>query len=113
MKSFNKRLIKFKNVKPTKSETQLKKEGIIKNVEEVYRKYNDPYKDEYDNDGELNGVENKNFDYKQFELVDKTGKGSKLDEETKTKLKSRLKNEKKVLIKKDLLDILTMNLVHC
>ena len=112
MKSFNKRLIKFKNVKPTKSETQLKKEGIIKNVEEVYRKYHDPYKDEYDNGGELNGVENKKFDYKQFELVDKTGKGSKLDEETKTKLKSRLKNEKKVLTKKDLLDILTMNLVH-
>ena len=112
VKNFNKRLIKFKNVKPTKSETQLKKEGIIKNVEEVYRKYHDPYKDEYDNGGELNGVENKKFDYKQFELVDKTGKGSKLDEETKTKLKSRLKNEKKVLIKKDLLDILTMNLVH-
>ena len=87
-------------------------ERIIKNVEEVYRKYHDPYKDENDNGGELNGVENKKFDYKQFELIDKTGKGSKLDEETKTKLKTRLKNEKKVLIKKDLLDILTMNLVH-
>ena len=29
MKNFNKRLIKFKNVKPKKSETQLKKERIV------------------------------------------------------------------------------------
>ena len=37
MKNFNKRLIKLKNVKPTKSETRLKKERIAKNIEEVYR----------------------------------------------------------------------------
>ena len=54
MKNFNKRLIKFKNVKPIESVAQLKKEQIIKNA----------YKDEYDNGGELNGVENKKVDYK-------------------------------------------------
>ena len=63
MKNFNKRLIKFKNVKPIKLETRLKKERIIKNIEEVYSKYYDGYKDEYDNGGELDGVENKRFDY--------------------------------------------------
>ena len=41
LKNFNKRLIKFKVVKPTKSETQLKKEQILKNVAEIYRKYYD------------------------------------------------------------------------
>ena len=63
MKNFNKRLIKFKNVKPIKLETRLKKERIIKNIEEVYSKYYDGYKDEYDNGSELDGVENKRFDY--------------------------------------------------
>ena len=38
MKNFNKRLATFKNVKSIKSETRLKKEWIIKNVEEVYSK---------------------------------------------------------------------------
>ena len=54
MKNFKKRLIKFKNVKPIESVARLKKEQIIKNA----------YKDEYDNGGELNGVENKKVDYK-------------------------------------------------
>ena len=54
MKNFNKRLIKFKNVKPIESVARLKKEQIIKNA----------YKDEYDNGGKLNGVENKKVDYK-------------------------------------------------
>ena len=48
MKNFNKKLIKIKNVKLTKLETQLKKKRIMKNVEEVHRKYYDAYKDEYD-----------------------------------------------------------------
>ena len=62
MRKFNKRLIKFENVKPTKSETWLKKEGIIKSVSEVYRKYYDAYNDEYDNGGKLNEAGNKKFD---------------------------------------------------
>ena len=56
MKNFNKRLIKFKNFKPTKSETQLKKKRIVKNVEEIYKKYYSAYKDDYDNGDELNGM---------------------------------------------------------
>ena len=96
MKNYNKRLIKFKNVKPRKSETWLKKERIIKNVEEVYRKYYDACKEEYDIGGELNGAENKTFDYKQFKIVDKTDKESKLDGETKNFIKEIKEREKGV-----------------
>ena len=96
MKNYNKRLFKFKNVKPRKSETWLKKERIIKNVEEVYRKYYDACKEEYDIGGELNGAENKTFDYKQFKIVDKTDKESKLDGETKNFIKEIKEREKDV-----------------
>ena len=68
-------------------------------------------KSNYDTDGELNEEKKKKFDHKRFELVDKTDKESKLDEETKNVLKEIEKREK-VLKKRDLLDILTMNLVH-
>ena len=111
MKNYNKRFIKFKNVQPTKSETRLKKERIIKNVEEVYRKYYDAYKEKDDNGGELNGAENKKFDYKQFKIVDKTDKESKLDGETKY-FTQEIKERRKGVHKRDLVDILTMNLVH-
>ena len=96
MKNYNKRLFKFKNVKPRKSETWLKKERIIKNVEEVYRKYYDACKEEYDIGGELNGAENKTFDYKQSKIVDKTDKESKLDGETKNFIKEIKEREKGV-----------------
>ena len=96
MKNFNKRLIKFKNFKPTKSETQLKKKWIVKNVEEIYKKYYNAYKDDYDNGDELNGAENKKFDYKQFNIItDKTDKESKLDGETKNFIKEFKKRGKK------------------
>ena len=108
MKSFNKRLIKFKNVKPTKSETQLKREQIVKNVAEIYRKYYDAQKDEYDNGDELIGAENKKFGYKQFEIVvDKTDKQSKLDGETK-KFVKEIKEREKGIDKRRL----AMNQVH-
>ena len=95
-KNVNKRLNKFKNVKPIKSETRLKNERIIKNVGEVYSKYYYVYKGEHDNGGELNGVENKYFDYKQFKIVNKRDKESKLDKETKHFLKEIEKREKSV-----------------
>ena len=47
MKNFNKRLNKFKNVRPTKSETWLKKERIMKNVNELYKKYYNAYKSDW------------------------------------------------------------------
>ena len=43
----------FKNLMPKNSKTQLKKERIIKNVDELYEKYYNAYKNDYDNDNEL------------------------------------------------------------
>ena len=43
----------------------------MKNLEEVYEKYYDAYKKNYDTDDELNAAKKKKFEYKQFEFVDK------------------------------------------
>ena len=50
IKEFNKLLIKFKSPKHKKPETQLKKERIMKNVDELYEKYYNAYKNDYDAD---------------------------------------------------------------
>ena len=81
-KEFNKLLISFKGVKK-KTETQLKKELIMKNVDELFEKYYSAYNSDYDTDDELNEAKKKKVDHKQFELVDKIDEVLKLDEETK------------------------------
>ena len=48
IKEFNKLLIKFKAFKPKNPKTQLKKEWIMKNVDELYKKYYNDYKNDYD-----------------------------------------------------------------
>ena len=68
----------------------------MKNVDELYKKYYDAYKSDYETDDELNEAKKKKFDYKQFGLVDKTDKESKLDEETKNFLRQIEKREKGV-----------------
>ena len=68
----------------------------MNNVDELYKKYYDAYKSDYGTDDELNEAKKKKFDYKQFGLVDKTDKESKLDEETKKFLKQIEKREKGV-----------------
>ena len=85
---FNTRLDKFKALKSIKPETQLKKEQVMKNVDELYKKYYNTYKNDYDADDELSEAKKKRFDYKQFELFDKTDKKVKLNRETK-KVKSQ------------------------
>ena len=52
MKAFNKLLLASKLLK--KTETRLKKERIIKNVDELYEKYYNAYKSDYNTDDELN-----------------------------------------------------------
>ena len=84
IKKFNKLLTSCKDLRRKNPKTQLKKERILKNVDQLYKKYYDAYKNDYDTD-ELNEAKKKKFDYKQFEFVDKTDKQSKLDEETKKK----------------------------
>ena len=100
----------FKAVKTKKLETHLKKEQIMKNVEELYGKYYNAYKSDYDREDELHEAKKKNVVCKQFELVDKTDKELKVMKKQKCWLK-KLKKKKRVLIKRDLVNILTMNLL--
>ena len=86
----------FKAVKTKKLETHLKKEQIMKNVEELYGKYYNAYKSDYDSEDELHEAKKKNVVCKQFELVDKTDKELKLDEETKMLVKEIKEKEKGV-----------------
>ena len=55
----------------------------MKNVDDLYKKYYNAYKSDYDTDDVLKGAKKKTFDHKQFELDDKFKKESKLDEKTK------------------------------
>ena len=70
----------------------------MKNVDELYEKYYNAYKNDYDAD-ELSEAKKKKFDYKQFELFDKTDKKVTLDEGTKNFIKE-IKNREKNVDKK-------------
>ena len=83
MKEFNKLFIGFKSFKTKKTETKLKKERIMKNVDELYKKYYNAYKSGYDTDDKLKVAKKKKFDQKQFELRDEINKESKLDQKMK------------------------------
>ena len=80
MKEFNKLRIKFKALKPKNPKTQLKKERIMKNIDELHEKFYNAYKNHYDVDDELSEAKEKKSEYRQFKLFDKTDKKSKLDE---------------------------------
>ena len=70
----------------------------MKTVDELYEKYYNAYKNDYDN-YELSQAKKKKFSYKQFELFDKTDEKLTLDEETKTFFKE-IKNQEKIVHKK-------------
>ena len=59
MKKFTNFLNIFQNHKPKNPKTQLKKERIMKNVDELYEKYCNAYKNDYDKDDESNEVKEK------------------------------------------------------
>ena len=63
MKKFTNLLTIPKNLKPKNLKTQLNKERILKNVDELYKKYYNAYKNDYDAD-ELSQAKRKRFDYK-------------------------------------------------
>ena len=52
LKEFNKLFLNFKSLKTKKSETLLKKERIIKNVDELYKNCYNVYKSDFDTDNE-------------------------------------------------------------
>ena len=70
----------------------------MKNVDELYKKFYNTYKNDYDAD-ELNQGKKKKFDYRQSELFDKTDKELKLGGETKSFIKA-VKNKEKGVDKK-------------
>ena len=55
----------------------------MKNVNELYKKYYNAYKSDYDADDELKEDKKKKVDYKQFELGNEINKESKLGEKMK------------------------------
>ena len=96
MKKFTNLLTNFKNLKPKNPKTQLKKERIMKNVDEFYEKYYNAYKNDYGNDDELSEGKKNKFNYRKFKLFDETDKKSKLDEETENFFKNIENQEKNV-----------------
>ena len=63
-------LLAFKVSKQKKTKTKLKKEQIMKNIDELYEKNYNAYKSDYDTDDELKEEKKKESDYKQFKLND-------------------------------------------
>ena len=57
----------------------------MKNVHELYEKYYNAHKNDYEKDDGLDEGKKKKFDYRQFQLFGKTDKKSRLDGETKKK----------------------------
>ena len=70
----------------------------MKNVDELYEKYYNAYKNGCEND-ELSEAKKKKNGYKHFELFDKTDKKLTLDEETKKSFKE-IENQEKIVAKK-------------
>ena len=111
MNKFINLLTIFKNLKPKNQTTQLKKERFMKTVNELYEKYYSHYKNDYDTDDGLDESKKKRFDYKQFELFDKTDKKLTLDEQAKNIFKE-IENQEKIVDKMKFKNILATNLLH-
>ena len=90
IREINKPLTKFKALKSKNPKTQLKKERIMKNVDEHYENYYSAYKDDYDAGDELNEAKKKEFNGKQFQLFDKAYEESELDEKTNKEIEKEI-----------------------
>ena len=71
----------------------------MKNADEFSEKYYNAYKNDYDNNNELNGAKKKKVGYKKFELFDKTDKKLTLHKETK-KFFKEIESPEKIVDKK-------------
>ena len=61
IKEFNKLFTEFKALKSRNPKKQLKMEGIMKNVGELYENYYSAYKNDYDASDELTEAKKKKF----------------------------------------------------
>ena len=75
----------------------------MKNVDKLYKKYYNAYKNDNDAD-ELSEAKKKKFGYRRFELFGKTDKELKLDGETKNFIKE-IENKEKGVDKKRIYEI--------
>ena len=75
----------------------------MKNVDKLYKKYYNAYKNDHDAD-ELSEAKKKKFGYRQFELFGKTDKELKLDGETKNFI-NEIENKEKGVDKKRIYEI--------
>ena len=75
----------------------------MKNVDKLYKKYYNAYKNDHDAD-ELSEAKKKKFGYRRFELFGKTDKELKLDGETKNFIKE-IENKEKGVDKKRIYEI--------
>ena len=73
LKEFYELLSGFKNQKPITNETKSRKNRILNNVNQLYNKYFDIYKKDYDSK-DLNERDEKNFDLNQFKIFGKNNK---------------------------------------
>ena len=86
LNEFYKILSDFKNHKPCTTQTKDCKDRILKNVSQLYNKYFDTYKNNYDSE-KVKDEEKRGRDYKQFEIIDNGDQEPKSTkkEETETK----------------------------
>ena len=70
----------------------------MKNVDKLYEKYYNTYKNDFDTD-ELSETKKKKFGYRQFELFNKTDKKLTLDGDIKKNLKE-IENQAKIVDEK-------------
>ena len=75
----------------------------MKNVDKLYKKYYNAYKNDHNAD-ELSEAKKKKFGYRRFELFGKTDKELKLDGETKNFIKE-IENKEKGVDKKRIYEI--------
>ena len=89
LKEFYKLLSDLKNHKPITNETKIHKNGILNNVNQIYNKYFDTYKTNYDSEN-LNERDEKIIEPNQFKILGKKKQKSEWTKE-KTERESRLR----------------------
>ena len=98
LKEFYKLLSDFKNHKPLTTKTKDREDRIIKNVNQLYNKYFDNYKNNNDSE-KVKDEEKRGRDYKRFEIIDNGDQESKptKKEETETKKNNPRWNTKTIM----------------
>ena len=71
----------------------------MKNVDELYKKYYNAYKNDYDTNDELTEDKKKEFDYKRFEIIDNRDQERKSTKKEETETKKFNETQKPLWVK--------------